>query len=309
MEHPTRSPRGHRWPRQEYWAPRRLPIRDVRRRLEELDPASQDVEVAHLALEVLTPPRIAVFAYAIGAARTNASPRIAERQVREGRGDQIAHPRERIADTLTFFGELMRCGHRSAEGRAVCDRINGIHREVGRIRNEDQIFVLSQLAFGPEIIGRAMGRQPFSHHVLDGLFHFWLGVGRAMKLKDLPETRPELAAWALDYERRCFEPSADGQMGAEGYRRGLETWFPRPARRLVRRVFVAAMDEPMRECLGYQAVSPAAVAAWRLLWRATLATTPGRLVRLDSTWTNAFSRVGPDPDLRSIGFGTTNTRT
>jgi hypothetical protein len=205
---------------------------------------------------------------------------------------------------LTFFGELMRRGYRSAEGKAACARIQGIHRAVTRIRNDDQIFVLAQLAFGSVIIGKAMGLQPFPARALDGQLHFWLGVGRTMGLRDLPESRHELACLAEEYERRWFEPSADGHAGAEGYLRGLQSWFPSPARPMVRNLFVAMMDEPTRDCLGYESVSTTASASWRLLWKATAAATILRPVRLDSTWVKAFSRVGPDPDLDAIGYGT-----
>jgi hypothetical protein len=54
--------------------------RDVLDLLGDLDPELEDSEIAHLSLEVLTPPRVALIAYVSGAARTNASPRIAERQ-------------------------------------------------------------------------------------------------------------------------------------------------------------------------------------------------------------------------------------
>jgi hypothetical protein len=88
-----------------------------------LDPLADDADITHLTMEVLTPPFMAHLGYASGAARTVASPRIAERATRQGTGDQLVRPRARNVDTLTFFSELFRFGHRSPEGIAASARI------------------------------------------------------------------------------------------------------------------------------------------------------------------------------------------
>jgi hypothetical protein len=174
--------------------------------IDRLDPLVDDAEITHLTMEVLTPPFMAHLGYASGAARTVASPRIAERATRQGTGDQLVRPRARNLDTLTFFSELFRFGHRSVEGVAAGTRIQEIHRAVGRIRNDDQIFVLSQLMFGDERIGAALGRSPYSPRQRNGLFNFWLGAGRAMGLRGLPDTRDGFLAWVTDYERTSSPP-------------------------------------------------------------------------------------------------------
>jgi len=281
--------------------------RDVRRMIRELDPVENDAEIAHLSMEVLTPPSLAHLGYASGAARTVASPRVAERATRQGQGDQLRRPVTRNVDTLTFFGELMRLGHRSAEGRAACERISQIHRNVGRIRNDDQIFVLSQLIWGHERIGAALGLDPFSEHQRQALTNFWLGVGHAMGLRNLPTTRAELEDWVTAYEQEWFEPTDMAHDAAEGYLTGFARTIPKPLRGLARSAFVAMMDEPMRTCLGYEQTKPLVMAAWRTQWRTAAVTTLVRPVRLDSTWVKSFSRIGPDPDLNRIGYGSPDT--
>jgi hypothetical protein len=272
--------------------------------VDDLDPVTEDAEITHLSMEVLTPPFMAHLGYASGAARTVASPRIAERATRQGTGDQLVRPRARNVDTLTFFSELFRFGHRSPEGIAACARIQEIHRAVGRIRNDDQLFVLSQLMFGDERIGRALGHDPYSEQQRQGLFNFWLGAGKAMRLRDLPQTREEFLGWVADYEHRNFEPTDMGHQAAEGYLRGFQDTIPASRHRIARAVFVAMMDEPMRECLGYHAPPRPALTAHRAQWRVFAAMTPLRRMRLDSTWVRAFSRTGPTPDLTRIGYGT-----
>lgn len=292
------------WPSGEFWAPRRVRGREVHQMIDRLDPVVDDAEITHLTMEVLTPPFMAHLGYASGAARTVASPRIAERATRQGTGDQLVRPRARNVDTLTFFSELFRFGHRSPEGVAACARIQEIHRAVGRIRNDDQIFVLSQLMFGDERIGAALGHDPYSQRQRDGLFSFWHGAGKAMGLRGLPETRDEFLAWVADYERANFEPTEMGHQAAEGYLRGFLETIPPSRHRIARSLFVAMMDAPMRECLGYYPPSRLTVAAHRTQWRAFAVTTPWRPMRLDTTWVGAFSRTGPNPDLDRIGYGT-----
>lgn len=183
------------WPRAEFWAPRHKLGRGVRRMIAELDPEDNDAEITHLSLEVLTPPIMTHIGYASAAARTVAVPHVARQIFREGTGDQIMHPWQRDADTLTFFGELIRRGHRSPEGVAACERIQQIHRAVGGVRNEDQIYTLSVMISYAEHLALTMGRSLYGDVENRARCSFWLGVGRAMRVRNVPETKAELQAW------------------------------------------------------------------------------------------------------------------
>ncbi|HTD58351.1 MAG TPA: oxygenase MpaB family protein [Solirubrobacteraceae bacterium] len=172
--------------------------------------------------------------YASAAARTVAVPHVARRIFREGTGDQIMHPWQRDADTLTFFGELMRRGHRSTEGVAACERIQQIHRAVGGVRNDDQIYTLSVMVSYAEHLAHAMGRSLYSDVEDRARFNFWLGVGRAMHVRNVPETKVELQAWTEEYEARSFEPSHEAHMIGEAHILAIEHRFPGPLIRWAR---------------------------------------------------------------------------
>lgn len=268
-----------------------------------LDPRREDAEITHLSLEVLMPPLLTHIGYASAGARTVAVPRVADRILRDGRGDQVRRPRQRDADTLTFFGELIRRGHRSAAGRAACERIQGIHRSVKGVLNEDQIYTLCTLIFQSEHLAAAMGRPSYTDVENEARLNFWLGVAGGMQLREVPETRSELLSWMKDYERRYFEPSSQGRKAADAHIRGIEGWFPGPIKPLAQSVVVATMDDDLRECLGYRPAAPALVTTMRAGWRGLSLLTPLRPVRLDSSWVKSFSRVGPQPDLDSLGCG------
>lgn len=67
---------------------------------------------------------------------------------------------------------------------------------------------------------------------------------------------------------------------------------------------VATMDDRLRDCLGYEPPSAVTLAAMRAGWRSFVVSTPVLPMRLDSSWVKSFSRVGSNPDLERIGYGT-----
>jgi hypothetical protein len=270
----------------------------------DLDPEDNDAEITHLSQEVLTPPIMTHIGYVSSAARTVAVPRVARRIFRAGKGDQIVDPWQRDADTLTFFGELMRRGHRSVEGAAACERIQQIHRAVGAIRNEDQIYTLSLMISFGEHLADTMGHSFYSDTENRARLSFWLGIGRAMRVRDVPETEAELQAWAAEYEARSFEPSPEAHAIGEAHIRGLEHWFPGPSKWLARRIFISTLDKRVAECLGYEPTDESTSTLMRSGWASFAAATSLRPVRLDSSWVKSFSRIGPEPDLDRIGHGT-----
>ena len=269
-----------------------------------MDPQREDAEITHLSLEVLVPPIVTHIGYASAGARVVAVPRVADRILRGGSGDQVIRPRVRDADTLTFFGELIRSGHRSVAGIAACERIQRIHGAVKGVLDEDQIYTLCTLIFLPERFALAIGDPFYSDLENEARFSFWLGVGRAMRLREVPGTRSELLAWMADYEQRLFEPSPECRRAADAHIRGIEGWFPGRLRPLAQSAVVATMDDRLRECLDYPPVAPGILTAMRAGWRSLAASTPLRPVRLDSSWVKSFSRIGPYPNLERIGYGT-----
>ncbi len=294
---------SHR-PRAEFWAPRYVLGRSVRQMIAGLDPDEHDAEITHLSTEVLTPPMMAHIGYANAAARTVAVPHVARTVFREGTGDQIVHPWKRDADTLTFFGELIRRGHRSAEGMAACERIQQIHRAVGGIRNKDKIYTLSLMASSPRDLAMTMGRPIHSDVENRAQHNFWLGVGRAMQVRDVPETPEELQAWTDEYETKHFEPSPEAHEVGEAHIRAIEHWFPGPSKWLARRIFIGSLDVRVAECLGYEPTKKPFAMLMRTGWLSFATATPILPMRLDSSWVKSFSRVGAKPDLERIGYGT-----
>jgi hypothetical protein len=285
-----------------YWQPRRMSVPAVLDLINSLDPVDHAAEITHLSMEVLLPTAWAHLGYVTAACRTCAVPRVARRIVREGTGKQVRRPVQRDADTLTYFSELIRHGHRSQKGKALARHIQNIHSAVGDIRADDQLYTLANLIFGPHRLAAAVGaRQPTATEDA-ARWNFWITIAEAMRLPDIPSDAADLRVWADEYERTNFEHHPICHDAAEAHVHGLSQRFPGPALGLARHIVITALDDHTAACLGYR---PAAHATRALLLRATAATTITdqlRRVRLDNTWTRAFTSTATvSRDIISCG--------
>ena len=289
-------------PLQRYWEPRRASAAEVRRLIAELDPVEHATEITHLSQEVLIPPLVAYVGYAAGFARTLGNPAVAHRIWREGQGDQILRSARRDLDTLAFFGLFMREGTTSARARAVYDHVQRIHHQVKGIGNETQLHVLGMLIFDQERADEQFGLGLFDEHDKQGRFHFWVGVGEAMRLREIPESRAEFEAWCAAYERRTFEPTEAATESFKGQLRGLSAYVPAPLRAGVRQLLIEAVRPDVRDLLGFDAPRPGRGLAGRAIAQGIVTADHARGLRLDRTWVGSFSRLGPDPDLSALGY-------
>lgn len=220
--------------------------RAVARRLAELDPVRDNEEATHLSIEVRYGDAFFVHAaYTVAFARQVAIPSISRVVYRKGTGDMMHNVRRRNDDTLLFFGEMLRNGHRSARGRAAIDRMEQIHRRF-RISDEDKLYTLASLALEADRILDHLGLDVFTDAERLSRYHFWRGVGEYMGLT-VPPTRDAFLAWTFDYERSRYGHTEGGralvdQLFADWRGR----WFPGPLGRFGDAVLLLLLDQPLR---------------------------------------------------------------
>ena len=267
-----------------------------------LDPVECDAEIAHLSFEVQIPHVLGHAAYLVGFARSLGSPRIAERIWRDGTGDQGRIPYRRDEDTLVFFSEFMRRGHRTRAGADGFERARQVHKDVGGVLNEDMIYVHGMLVLDAARVARELGSDYFTDNQLDGMFNFWTGVARGMGLRGLPETRRELAAYVVDYERRHMRPAEVNRLATEGVFRGFERWFPDRFKPLSRHILATAMGGEQRYWLQVESPPRGVERLVRQAWRMFVSTNGVRPVRLDRTFATTFNRTGGLPHLDRLGY-------
>jgi ER-bound oxygenase mpaB/B'/Rubber oxygenase, catalytic domain len=180
--------------------------------------------------------------------RTFASPRIGG--LLHATAEFEARPQKRYDDTDLIVSELLEHGYDSERGRRAIARMNEIHGRF-RIANDDFVYVLSTFVFEPIRWNSRFGWRPMTDGERLGWFHFWLEVGRRMGIRDLPERYDDLECFNRDYERSSYRHTEAGRKVGEATRSLFASWFPGPARPMVRRAIAALLDDPVREAFGF----------------------------------------------------------
>jgi hypothetical protein len=270
--------------------------------VEDLDPVEHDLEITHLTQEVQIAPLIAYIGYAAGFARTLCNPAVAHRIYRDGQGHQVAKSHQRDVDTLTFFGLYIKHGYSSEYAQAIHDRVQNIHRQVKGVGNETQLHVLGMLIFDQERADEYFDLGLFGDKDKLARFNFWVGVGKAMRLAEIPETREEFLTWIDDYERRTFTPSPNATESFKGQLRGLSEYVPAPIRPIVRALLVQAVKPEVRDLLGFTGPTPAREMAGKAVTKSVSKGFQAGRLSLDRTWVSSFSRFGAEPDIYAMGY-------
>lgn len=223
----------------------------ARREIAHLDPSRDAQRLAHLSFEVRFGTPIFLHAlFNIAFVYNVGIPAIAETLYRDGRGTTMRQTHKRNFDSMIFFGELYRLGD-SAEGAAVCARLNRIHAHYN-IPNELSLYTLATLACLPYRIGRryttSNGPSPAEY---DAQCQLWRRLGGILGIHDIPESLPDFVQWMLDYEQHHLAPSAGGRALAEVQAQEWAAyWFPPPLRPTARGVFMTLVEPSVRRAMG-----------------------------------------------------------
>ncbi|MEV0061136.1 hypothetical protein [Nocardia sp. NPDC050718] len=235
-----------------FMARRLVTGRAIGRRIAQLDPVADNEEATHLSVEVRYGDAIfAHAAYTVAFARQVAVPSIARIVYRTGTGDMMADVRRRNNDTLLFFGEMLRHGHSSPEGRAVIDRMEQIHARFG-ITAEDKLYTLGSLAFEADRIVDHLGLDVFTENERTSRYHFWRGVGTYMGL-EVPGTRTDFLDWTLAYESAYAATAGGRALVDQLFSDWRQRWFPARAHRWADDILLTLFPDDLRAVHGLPA--------------------------------------------------------
>jgi hypothetical protein len=202
-------------------------------------------------------------------------------------GEFGRRPQKRYDDTDILLSEMMEWGYDSERGCRALRRMNQVHGRFA-IPNEEYLYILSIFVYEPIRWNARFGWRLLCEQERLALFHFWRAVGHRMNIRDIPEDYHAFERLNRDYERVHFRPNAASARLGAAVLGTFAGWFPRPLRPLVRGVFYALMDEPMRTAFGFPRPSRilGSLVPWMLRLRA-------RVLR----WLPARRR----PSLRTAG--------
>ncbi|WP_051471924.1 oxygenase MpaB family protein [Patulibacter minatonensis] len=285
-------------------APDRKHARWARDEIAALDPVVDNERITHLSAEVrFGDPALAAALYTVAFARQMAVPSIAAVVHRGGRSPIMVRTRKRNDDTLVFFGEFMRHGHSSPEGRAAIERLNEIHAQFP-IRNDQSLYTLASLTFEAIRIPALLGADPLTQAEKDANFWFWRGVGARMHLTDMPESLDAFWSWMQVYEREHWAWSAGGAAVARAMIDDYAArWFPPELQRVGRELTLALMEDELLDVLHLKRPKARTRAVTAAIARTYFAARQVLPDPAERGWTGSFGgEYGGCPHMADVGY-------
>lgn len=157
-------------------------------------------------------------------------------------GEFREHGQKRYDDTRLLIAHFMDTGWDGDIGRRAIARMNQSHAHY-RIPNDDFLFVLWTFIDFPIRWADDFAWRPMTLHEQTAWFHFWVGIGERMGLKDIPATRGDFDAFVHAYRQRHFVPDAASANVARATLAIMEGWLPAPLRPLVAPIVFSLMDD------------------------------------------------------------------
>lgn len=274
----------------------------LQRRIADLDPVTDDRELYHLAMEVLYGGAHFVHAvFLVTFARQAAVPSIARVLYRNGHGDIVRDPGRRNNATMTFFGEFVRLGYDTPEGRAAIDQMERIHSHFP-ITDEEKLYTLATIVLEPErAIDLVSGKQ-FTPEIHEATWHFWHGVAEQMSLGNIAHDRASFKRWMAEFEAEHYAYSKAGHEIGLALLDDWTRWFPKRLHRPAKQLLLGVMDDPLRAALGLPDPAPWAKSFMHWRGRNYLRFAPYRPVRSDRSWIKLWGKDFPAVDLGEIGY-------
>lgn len=127
-----------------------------------------------------------------------------------GTGQLSRETASRVRRTDEIIMRLLVGGYGSLEGIGSLERINAAHARFG-ITNEQYLFVLSTFLLQPLGFIERFGWRRLFPAEREAWFAFWREVGKAMSIRDIPETLTGFEAWAREFEERSVRPAASNE--------------------------------------------------------------------------------------------------
>jgi hypothetical protein len=160
------------------------------------------------------------------------------------------HGEKRIDDTKGILTSLTEDGLDSDRGQQAATHLNRIHSFYD-ISNDDFLYTLSTFIFEPILWIKRYGWRDFSEKETLALFYFFSEMGRAMHIKDIPESIESFWQWRLDYEEQVQVHDENNTLVTMGLINSFNKRVPRLFRPLIKAVLATVIgDDHIRKVLG-----------------------------------------------------------
>lgn len=221
--------------------------RGVRDQIEELDPETDFQRICFLSTSYDFPWDVEQ-ALSLAFFKTYGIPTISELLDRTGEFRERAQ--KRYDDTKLILAEMSEYGLDSERGREANRRMNQMHARFP-IQNDDYIYVMSTIVLEPIRWNRRWGWRKYTDTELQAQLAYMREMARRMNIRDVPLTLESLEEWSRAYEAANFRFTESNRRVADHTLNLFLTWFPGPARPLVRRAMVAILEDALLDAFGY----------------------------------------------------------
>ena len=228
--------------------------RGVRDQIEGLDPATDFQRICFLSASYDFPWDVEQ-SLSLAFFKTYGIPTISSLLDRTGEFRERAQ--KRYDDTKLILAEMSEHGLDSERGREANRRMNQMHVRFP-IQNDDYIYVLSTIVLEPIRWNRRWGWRKYTDKELQAQLAYMREMARRMNIRDLPPTLESLDKWSRAYEAAKFRFTESNRRVADYTLYLFLSWFPRPARPLVRRAMLAILDDALLDAFGYERPGKAA---------------------------------------------------
>ncbi len=169
----------------------------------------------------------------------------------EKTGEFQQRPRKRYDDTELIMYELAENGYTSERAKRAFRRMNRMHGH-WPITNDDMLYVLSTFIFEPIRWIDQYGWRKLAENERLAFYHFYVGVGGMMNIKDIPGSYEAFEAFNINYEKTHFKTAdSNRKIGDVTVDLLLSFYIPKFLAPVGKPVVYAMMDDPLLESMGY----------------------------------------------------------
>ena len=181
-------------------------------------------------------------------------------------GEFTERTQKRHDDTALLLDEISAHGLESPGGRRAIRRVNQMHRGYD-ISNDDMLYVLATFVVVPVRWIQSYGWRRLTDAEIDAGTAYYRRLGDLMGIADTPATYAGFVCLLDEYEAAHFAYDEGARRVADATLDLLCSFYPRPARKLVRAFALSIMDDSLRAAFRYTAPPPAVVKASRSVLR------------------------------------------
>jgi ER-bound oxygenase mpaB/B'/Rubber oxygenase, catalytic domain len=162
----------------------------------------------------------------------------------------VSETHARLARTRQTLVDLICYGFDSPEGSAAIQRLRDVHRDL-KVSPEDYQYVLATFFLEPLRWSEQHGSKAVTQDEANLLLRFWMQVGHAMSIPNLPASLREWKDFQKDYEARYMGFTSQGhRLALMCLRDVVKLSLPRGTQGIFRQIMIATIEPAVRQSLG-----------------------------------------------------------